>query len=225
MKKLFILLLMVFNGSVLAGTPGIKFGLHFDEKGRIIRPDEVFLGRGLSDEKAGFKDQAMKNFKESATYGNAYAKYFLGLLYLQKKDYLNGHAWLSLLDGEFKGADKVNSLLPRVKANLDEKQLQLAEEKLAELRETYGEYAALMKREKWRKSHKYTGTHIKGHIPNNLRIEVGNGVSVTGHNIRKQIETFVYEYEYQFRIGEVKLKETEFIDDAKEIEKELNQNQ
>lgn len=225
MKKIFLLLLLVLNGSVFSGTPGIKFGLHFDEKGRIIRPDEVFLGRGLSDEKAGFKDQAMKNFKESATYGNAYAKYFLGLLYLQKNDYLNGFAWLSLLDGEFKGADKVNSLLPRVKANLSEEQLKRADSMIEELKETYGEYAGLMKREKWRKSHKYTGTHIKGHIPPFLTIDVGNGVTVSGQNIRKQIETFVYEYEYQFRLGEVNLKETEFIDDAKETDRDLEQEQ
>ena len=191
MNKILVLFLLVVSGCVYSGTPGIKFGLHFDEKGNVIRPDEVFLGRGLSDEKAGFKDQAMKNFKESASFGNAYAKYFLGLLYLQKNDYLNGHAWLSLLDSEFKGAEKVNSLLPRVKANLDESQIELADKKLEELKETYGEYAALMKREKWRKSHKYTGSHIKGHVPNNLRIEVGNGMSVTGHSIRKQIESLL----------------------------------
>lgn len=204
---------MLLSCAVNAGTPGVEFGLHFDEQGNIIRPDEVFLGRGVKDDKAGYKASAMKNFKISASYGNAYAKYFLGLLYLQQNDYISGHAWLSLLDKEFKGADKVNRLLPKVTANLSPEQAQKAKGLLAELKENYGEYAALLKREKWRKSHKYTGTHIRGHIPNFLKIEVGNGVTVTGTELKKQIETFVYEYEYQFRLGDVKLQETEYIDE------------
>lgn len=72
--------------------------------------------------------------------------------------------------------------------------------------------AGLLKREKWKKSHQFTGSRIKGHIPIGLRFELDNGVLVTGTDIREQMDDFVYEYDHQFNSGAVKLKDIEYIE-------------
>ncbi|MEZ5472225.1 MAG: hypothetical protein R3E90_10620 [Marinicella sp.] len=51
-----------------SATSAMKYGLHFDDHGNIIRPDQEFLARGLNDEKDGFRDVALKNFKLSAVW-------------------------------------------------------------------------------------------------------------------------------------------------------------
>ena len=204
--------MLMASSLAISGTPGIKYGLHFDHKGKIIRPDEKFLLRGWEYNEDGYKDEAMKNFKLSATYGNANARYFIALLYLQKQDYLNAHSWMNLLNSDYIGIEKIKSLLPRVENYLNQEQLVKSELMTQELKTIYGDYAGLLKREKWRKSIKYGGTHIKGHVPHDLTILTNSNVIVTNMDLRNQIKTFVFEYNDQFKLGEVKLNDVEYIE-------------
>ena len=51
--------MLMASSLAISGTPGIKYGLHFDHKGKIIRPDEKFLLRGWEYNEDGYKDEAV----------------------------------------------------------------------------------------------------------------------------------------------------------------------
>ncbi len=53
------LVILLFASSVSAKD----FGLHFDDSGNIVKPDQEFMWRGIDDEKDGFRNSAFKNFK------------------------------------------------------------------------------------------------------------------------------------------------------------------
>jgi hypothetical protein len=95
-------------------------------------------------------------------------------------------------------------------------QIKAADELKAELRETYGHYPTLLRREAWKKSLKFTGTHIKGYIPPFLTINLNSGMTVSGHEVRRQVDNFIYEYDFEFSQGDVSLKELEIIESEDE---------
>ena len=103
-------------------------------------------------------------------------------------------------------------LIGNLEVMLTAEQLKEAQEMKAELAETYGSYPSMLRREAWKKSLKFTGTHIKGYIPPFLRIRLNSGMEVTGHEVRKQVDNFIYNYEFDFGQGEVTLDEIELIE-------------
>lgn len=111
MNSKVLLCVAVFAAGVLthaqAGTPGIQYDLKFDDMGRIIKPDEVYLSRGERSKSKEDWEGAYRSFKTSASYGNAWAKYYLALLYMKDKEFTSAMAWLNLLDGDFKEREKV----------------------------------------------------------------------------------------------------------------------
>jgi len=189
-------------------------GLHFDNTGKIIAPDQEYMWQGYKDEKDGFRDSALKNFKKAAEFGNYHAMSLVGLYMLHDKDYTMAHAWLNLINlDKFPNREYMNDIIKGLENLMTSDELQKAKLAKAELLETYGNYPALLRREKWKKSMRFTGTRIKGHIPPHLTFTLNSGVVVNGSDAKHQVDNFVYEYEFDIGQGEVTLDDVEIIED------------
>ena len=209
MKSLVLVWLVLLCSSLHAK----EYGLHFDDSGNIIKPDREYLVRGMGDEKDGFRESAMKNFMKAAEFGNYHAMSLVGLYHMQDKNYVAAHAWFNLIDlAQIPNRAYLEELIGNLEVMLTAEQLKEAQEMKAELAETYGSYPSMLRREAWKKSLKFTGTHIKGYIPPFLRIRLNSGMEVTGHEVRKQVDNFIYNYEFDFGQGEVTLDEIELIE-------------
>jgi len=215
MKKYILIVSVIFSSLATAR----EYGLHFDDNGNMIRPDQVFLAQGMSDDKAGFKASALKNFKKSAEYGNYLSMSLIGLYSMQEKDYVNALAWYKLvsLDKIPNGA-YVKQMMDNLEKVMSPQELKKANQLKAELAETYGTYPTLLRREKWKKSLKFTGTHLKGYVPPFLTIQLNSGMVVTGSDVKRQIENFTYNYEFNTGVGEVILDDVEMLDEKESDE-------
>ncbi|KAA3639089.1 MAG: hypothetical protein DWP95_11200 [Proteobacteria bacterium] len=208
MKFLFAICFLVLSGMAIA-----EYGLHFDDSGNIIKPDQYYLAKGIKDDKDGFKNDALKNFKKAAEFGNQYAMSLIALYHMQDKDYVAALAWFNMLDlKKIPNSDFLKAIITNLEKISEPEQIQAAGAMKADLSETYGHYPTLLRREAWKKSLKFTGTHIKGYIPPFLTIQLNSGMVVTGHNVRRQVDNFIYEYEFDFGQGNVTLEDIELIE-------------
>ena len=205
-----------------------SYGLHFNELGEVVNPDEYYTYLGAKDHYDGLNKSAINNFKRAASYGNTFAMHFVGLLYLQENDNVRGYAWLSLVPTN-KGpyAEKTSALLDKLNQTLSPDELSRAEELKAKLLETYDVANTFERRLAWSKDFKLTGTHLKGRVPNHLAIittpqigygNVGNMTvsNASSETLKKSLRNFVYEYKLDFRLqdglveqGEIKIQDTE----------------
>lgn len=209
MKKLLITLMLACCFSLSAK----EYGLHFDDRGNIIKPDQEYFARGLDDEKDGFRESALKNFKRSAEYGNHLAVSLIGLYNMQDEKYIEALAWYKIVETEkFENGAMIEDMISKLESMMKPNEVKKADERKAELLETYGAYATLAKRESWKSNLKFTGTHIKGYIPPFLRIELNSGMVVTGNKLKKQVDDFIFNYEFNVPNGDVKLDEIELIE-------------
>ena len=196
-----------------------NYGLHFNELGEVVKPDEYYTYLGAKDHYDGLNKSAINNFKRAASYGNTFAMHFVGLLYLQENDNVRGYAWLSLVPTN-KGphAEKTSALLDKLNQTLSPDELSQAEELKAKLLETYDVANTFERRLAWSKDFKLTGTHLKGRVPDHLRIvttQFGGG-NASSETLKKSLNNFVYEYKLDFRLqdglveqGEIKIQDTE----------------
>ncbi len=213
MKKIktFTSLIILFIASSVSAK---DFGLHFDDSGNIIKPDQEFMWRGMDDEKDGFRNSAFKNFKRAAEFGNYHAMSLVALYLMQDKDYQSAHAWFKLIDlGKIPNREYMEEIVGNLEVMMSPQELQQADDMKSELAETYGSYPTMLRRAEWKNNLKFTGTHIKGYIPPFLRIQLNSGMEITGQNLKKQVETFIYDYEFNFGVGEVTLDEIELIEE------------
>lgn len=197
----------------LSFTASADYGLHFDDDGQIIRPDQYYLAEGLDDDKDGFKEEAKTNFMKSAEYGNYVAMTMLGFYHMQNKELVQALAWFQLIDPDkVPNSQQIKDLAGNISSVLTPAEQKEADNMKAKLAETYGAYPTMVKREAWKKGLKFTGTNIKGYIPPFLRIELNSGMTVTGHDVREQVNSFIYEYEFGVPSGEVIMDEVELVD-------------
>ena len=205
MNKFIVLIVLLCFLSVGSAK---KLGLKFDIHGNLVGPDDYLVHKALIDDEEGYKNDAMWRFKEAAEYGNKHGQYYAGLLYLQKDDYINGYAWLKLAGDQF--MNNAN-LLPGVTQELKKRQqLTQADEALKDLKQEINFESTIAKRINWFKRIKFGGSNIGGHIPLfwETRLYDGfsfNGPRIRGWQLRKEINTFLFEYRYQK--GDVRLKE------------------
>lgn len=212
-------LIVYFFLFALSGLSWAEYGLHFDDSGNIIKPDQYYLARGLKDDNDGFKKSALKHFKKSAEFGNQYAMSLIALYHMQDKDYVSAMAWFNLLDLEkIPNSDFLRTMMNNLEKVSSPEDIEAAHELKSTLRETYGHYPTLLRRENWKKSLEFTGTRIKGYIPPFLTIQLNSGMTVTGQEVRRQVDNFIYEYEFSFGQGNVNLKEIELIEPDDEPE-------
>ena len=209
MKKNILLTLILFNSLASAG----EYGLHFDDRGNIVRPDQAFLAKGIDDEKDGFRNSALKNFKKSAEYGNFLAMSLVGLYLMQDKDYVASHAWYRLVDlDKIPNGAYIAEMINNLEQIMSPKELKKANKLKSELAETYGTYPTLLRREQWKNNLQFTGTRIKGYIPPFLQIQLNSGLIVTGSDVKRQVENFTYNYEFDVGVGEVILEDVEMVE-------------
>ncbi len=209
MKKLLITLLLASCFSLYAK----EYGLHFDDRGKIIKPDQEYFARGLDDEKDGFRESALKNFMRSAEYGNHLAVSLIGLYHMQDEKYVDALAWYQIVETEkFENGAMIEEMISKLESMMKPSEIKKAKELKSELMEKYGAYPTLAKRESWKSGLKFTGTHIKGYIPPFLRIELNSGMVVTGSNLKKQVDDFIFNYEFNVPNGEVTLDEIQLIE-------------
>ncbi len=226
MRTPFILVLVVFallHFGVEEVSAKVKFGLHFDQDGKLIMPDQEFLARGFNDDEKGFRKSAIKNFKRSASYGNHYAMSIIGLYHLQDEAYIKSLAWFKMVDlSALENRKRVEDVIYKLENYLTKDDLKEVEELKERLTEIYSNHQTRSNREEWLKNLKVTGTRIKGHIPGFLTFNIMrpgqpmdfySTAGVTGYQVRNQIEEFVYEYDFNFSEGDVKLNDVELIDD------------
>jgi len=210
-------LILFLSLTTLFGLSHAEYGLHFNDSGQIIKPDQYYLAQGLKDDKDGFKKDALKHFKKAAEFGNQYAMSLIALYHMQDKDYVSALAWFKLLDlDQIPNSDFLKAIMSNLTKISEPQQIKAAETLKSELKETYGHYPTLLRREDWKKSLQFTGTHIKGYIPPFLTIRLNSGMTVSGHNVRQQVDNFIYDYEFEFGQGNVTLDEIELIESEQE---------
>ncbi|TDR18355.1 hypothetical protein [Marinicella litoralis] len=204
-------------------------GIHFDQHGKIIAPDQKYLAKGIDAQALGYENDAMHYLKKSARYGNSYSQAVMGLMYLKKNEYTHALAWFKLIDLKMiANHEMLLGMMQKIETKLSPAEIDSANQILAELQQSYGKEAVLAHRINWQKKLSFGGSHIKGHVPNGLKIHVsggvepgsgnnfklmGSGMTVNSYNLKKQLNEFVYEYDLKFINGEVKLKDFEVIKD------------
>ncbi|WP_223789598.1 hypothetical protein [Marinicella meishanensis] len=179
----------------------------FDDHGKMINPDDYLVYTALEADKRGHKNDAMWRLIDAAEYGNKHAQYFIGLLHLQKDDQITGLAWLRLAGKGISNNDHLMATLPQ---QLNAQQLTQVDQLLAELKQTYNFENAIAKRAEWKKSQSFGGSRIKGHIPMHWKAELPNGKVVFANEVKRRMESFIFEYRYDE--GEVILKDLETAD-------------
>ena len=200
-----------------------NYKLHLNQQGEVIKPDEYYVYKAIQDNANGFKKSAIKNFKKAASYGNTLATYYTGLLYLQQKDYINGYAWLSMIDNkDFPHADNVMDISNKIENSLGQEEMTAAKILRQQLIDIYGVEPTFARRLSWSKNFKLTGTNIKGHIPHRLSIITNFSMgqvsdmdaNVKPVHLQRAIKNFVYEYDLDYRLkqGNVNLLDFEVLE-------------
>ena len=228
--KYTLLAIFIFTGFTFTASAS---ELRFDPHGKILQPDMTYLSKGLEAQSAGYTNDAMRYLIRSAEFGNPYAITAIGYIKMQQADYPEALAWFNLI--ELKMLDKpddIRRLIVGLKQILNESEVKLSNEIKATLIKKYGKDATLAHRESWQKNIKVGGSKIKGHIPNRVKMYSAGRIEqkaygeaeifvsasfVSGHEVRQQIDSFVYEYEFNFIQGKVKLNDIQFIDDERRI--------
>ncbi len=129
-----------------------------------IYPDIYFTCEGLQSFKKGFDTHALELFKRASLWGSKEAQYRVGLFYLggigTEADPMEGAAWL-LLANE-RNNRQVTERLLTVMAVLSPFQQGEVSQRAAVLREQYGDFQALDRRDNWvrMQKRKTTGSRL-----------------------------------------------------------------
>ena len=148
-----------------------------------VYPDQFFICEALQSFKHGHDSHALELFKRAAHWGNKTAQYRAGLMLLGgiggDADIIEGTAWL-LLANERNSAETA-ARLAEVEQSISEADLRAAKQRAAELREEYGDFAALERRARWVREKKRARTGSRtGNPMATVRVEGAQGRGVTG---------------------------------------------
>ncbi|MEM9301926.1 MAG: hypothetical protein AAGE01_07435 [Pseudomonadota bacterium] len=115
------------------------------------RPDRFFTCEALQSFSKGFDTHALELFKRASLWGSKQAQYRVGLMTMggigTDADAIEGAAWL-LLANE-RNNREITDRLNQVMSSLEQDQRRIVENRAAELREKYGDFAALDRRATW----------------------------------------------------------------------------
>lgn len=138
-----------------------------------LHPDLFYTCEARQSFKKGFDAHALSLFKRAAKWGSKSAQYRIGLMTLAgmgtEADLVEGTAWLFLANE--RNADEVTEQLDLALNNLTGDEIDAAKIRARELRETYGDIAALERRAEWvrKAKRRITGSHL-GKPMNSVRI-------------------------------------------------------
>ncbi len=208
MKLIYILLFLIVSTISIA-----RSSVSFDTMGNITAPDSELLILGKKANKKGHTEDANKNFKKAAELGNEQAKVFLANHYINAKNYPNALAWLKLIEPNLiKNNATISQAIDTLSDAMTQQEQNTSQILHDQLKSTYGQSAAQQNRLNWRDQLQFTGTRIRGQIPSQLTVlpvENGmlgtNAITITGHEIRSQLDQYVNAYEHQLQKGQVTL--------------------
>ncbi|MEM9302154.1 MAG: hypothetical protein AAGE01_08595 [Pseudomonadota bacterium] len=180
-------------------------------------PDQADMIRASRSLQDGFEKDAFDKFKRAARLGNKEAQKNLGLMYIKgmgvEKSWPRAHAWLRMAAS--RGDAQYRAAKDEVWGALRDDEKEMAEAYYQELREEYGDAAALERRERWvrRQKREVTGSRL-GTI-GALRVQVADATGyqweLAGNEFFEVLDTYVAELE-PF-VGEVEVGELEVIED------------
>jgi hypothetical protein len=205
-----IIALLLLTSSAVHGSKHLQF----NSQGNIIKPDYEQVRIGLKHSKNGKHKVALKRFKKAARFGNYYAITLIAAQYINQKDYVKALAWLQLIDlTKTPHQEVIAESISLLENHLSAEKVQAATQLNQDLMVQYGHEAAFKNRERWRNSLQFTGTNIRGKVPQNLKFtySIGDGgadqhtFTIPAHQVEGQLNQFVYEYEFDFPAGEVTL--------------------
>lgn len=220
-RRMVILIILILVQNVSMSSE-----LRFDKHGQLLLPDQTYLEIGVKSEVQGYPNDALRYLKKSARFGNPYAISTVAFIHFKNKDKINALAWFNLVDLNMIDNDQlIVDVKNELTSALSESDLVAVEDLTKELRKKYGKFAAQQYRTQWQNNISLGGTKLKGNIPNRVkiyptaRIEMNgaeseifvSAVSVSGSQVKTQVNDFVYNYELKFIRGDVKLKDIELI--------------
>jgi len=190
LRHIFILgLFVLFSQLAVAKT---KSSVEFDRESDLIPPDMLLLRKGLEAQEDGFADSAMRYFKKSAAFGNNDAKYFVGMMNIQQKDWAEGYAWLKLVPP---GTVEIDKTMPQIESLLKDNERKSGMKKYERLAKKYNAAEELKYREEWASNIEVTGTRQKGlSAMRGVTIQTQYGRVITGAELKRMVEEFVYDY-------------------------------
>ena len=190
LRHFFILgLFVLFSQMAVAKT---KSSVEFDRESDLIPPDMLLLRKGLEAQEDGFRDSAMRYFKKAAAFGNNDAKYFVGMMNIQEKDWAEGYAWLKLVPA---GTVDIDTTMPQIESLIKDGERKSAMKKHEKLAKKYSPEEELRYREEWANNIEVTGTRQKGlNAMRGVTVQTQYGRVITGAELKRMVEEFVYDY-------------------------------
>ncbi len=171
-----------------------ELGLEFNRKGEFVPPDLILQNRAVNSYRDGDINDAMSQFKHSARFGNEYSKYLVASLYFEKKNWIDGYAWLNLLKQPI---DKSDALKEKIEASFSKQQIEASANKFASLEKEFNDETSLKRRKKWERSLRSVGTNLRGidaMLRKNVRLSVsGSQVTAEPTVIRRAVTKYIKE--------------------------------
>lgn len=209
MKFIFALVFMV-----ISHTGSAKTHVSFDQMGNMIAPDHKLLMLGKKANKKGHFADANEMFKKAALFGNEQAKVLLANNFINSQNYSSALAWLKLIElKHIENPETITQAIQSLKQILEPQQITASQALFKQLQATYNSQSAQQYRQVWRNKLQFTGTRIRGQVPSQLTVlPVENGtlgintITITGHEIRAQLNQFVNQYAFDIPMGKVILE-------------------
>ena len=183
----------------------------------LMTPDVKELGLGVKSYDKGRKEYAMQKFLSAAKWGNKDAQYTIAVMYIEGDgvavDYPRAHAWMSLAATQDNpGRSDTRN---RLWEFLDDDAKAEARNIYKELNPTYGDLAALAKRDAWARKEKRSITGSRtGSGSSQVRVDVptvgGATQRMTGAEYYGFLDQFVAEvesFEYDIEYGDLNVVE------------------
>ena len=205
MRTLLILIVVVL-ASPCFGRPPV-----------FATPDQADLVRGARSLQDGFETDAYDKFLRAAELGNKEAQKSIGLMYIKgigvEKDWASAYAWLKLAGNH--GDPKIIAARDEVWGTLREDEKAAANQRYEQIKEHYGDYVALKRRQEWVRKQKREVTGSRTGRVGALRIQVADA---TGYNWELSgVEYYnvldQYIVELKQHLGEVELRDFELLED------------
>lgn len=183
----------------------------------LMTPDLKELGLAIKNYDKGRKDYAMQKFLSAAKWGNKDAQYTIAVMYVEGDgvavDYPRAHAWMSLAATQDNPGRK--DTRNRLWEFLDDDAKARAKDIYKELSPTYGDLAALSKRDEWARKEKRSLTGSRtGSGSSQVRVDVptvgGATQRMTGAEYYGYLDAFVSEvesFEYDIEYGDLNVVE------------------
>ena len=185
-------ILITICSLILTTLASAEIGLKFNKHGEFMPPDQVLQARGFKSYLKGDIGKSINILKSSAKFGNDLSKYYIALMYFEKKDWMQGYVWLKLINRPVKDSDE---LTHKYKASLSKIELEASLKLIQQLQKEYNPVESLQRRNQWERSIKVTGTRLTGIdalARRNIKLSIGDEhIPVEASAIRNAVKHYI----------------------------------